>query len=448
MYPTVSFFLKEVFGINFPLPIQSYGLIVAIAFITGAAIMSIEFKRKEREGFLLPIFKQVKAGEPASMQSIIIAILVGFILGFKLIEAVFHYSDFVNNPQEFILSARGNFFGGLIAGAAFGAYTWWDKNRKKLPQPVWSNVKFRPHQLTGNMLVIAGIFGILGAKIFHLLENFGDFTKDPIGEFFSFSGLTFLGGLVVGFAALSIFVRKHNLNFLHAADSGAVTIPLAYGIGRMACQVAGDGCWGMYNAAYAKAGTIPQSAIDAGEVASFKAPDWLSFLPDWLFAYDYPHNILNQGAKIAETCTGEYCSVLQAPVFPTPLYEGLMMITIFIILWSIRKRIKIPGMLFVIYLFFGGLERFLIEQIRVNNVYFSIGSFDVTQAMIIASAMMLTSITLIILMFIFKDKIKSWSKTKVKEINKKKDLSKLNKSTSVSKPDTEQKTSKKSKKKH
>ncbi len=417
MYPTVSFFLQEVFGINFPLPIQSYGLVVAIAFISGAFMMSIEFKRKEKEGHLKSIFKQVKEGEPASIQSIIISALVGFILGFKLVEAALDYSYFANNPQDFILSARGNFVGGLVIAAIFGAYTWWDKNRKKLDTPIWKNIEVRPHELTGNMLVVAGIFGILGAKIFHLLENFGDFMNDPIGEFFSFAGLTFLGGLIVGFAALAVFVRKHNLNFLHATDAGAVTLPLAYGIGRFACQISGDGCWGVYNSAYAAPGTIPQAAIDAGEVGSFMPPEWLGWLPDWLFAYNYPHNILGQGGMI-ETCTGDFCHVLNAPVFPTPLYETIMMLIIFVFIFSIRKKIKIPGMLFAIYLFFGGLERFLIEQIRVNNIYFSIGSFDVTQAMIIAVLMMLTSITIIILMFKYKEKMFKWSETTIKDINK------------------------------
>lgn len=444
MYPTVSFFLKDVFGIDVPLPIQSYGLVVAIAFLVGAAMMAYEFKRKERQGHLMPIFKQVKEGEPATIQSLVIAGIVGFILGFKGLDAMMNYVEFSQKPQEFILSPRGNIFGGIVGAAGFAVYTWWEKNRKKLPEPVWKNVEVRPHQLVGNMLVIAGIFGILGAKIFHILENFDLFLQDPVGEFFSFSGLTFLGGLLVGFTALAIFVRKHNLNFLHSIDAGAVTIPLAYGIGRFACQVSGDGCWGVYNAAYAAPGSIPQKAIDAGEVASFRGPDWL---PDWLFAYNYPHNILEQG-EMMQTCTGQFCHVLQAPVFPTPMYETMMMFTIFGILFALRNKIKIPGMLFAIYLFFGGLERFLIEQIRVNNIYFSIGNFDVTQAMIIATFMMVSAITLIILMYVYREKMHAWSKTKVKDINKPKKFDNQPNDTNQNKknPQKHKRTEKKKKK--
>ena len=104
------------------------------------------------------------------------------------------------------------------------------------------------------------------------------------------------------------------------------------------------------------------------------APD---FLPDWLFAYPYPHNVVNEGIAIPG-CTGQYCSYLPLPVFPTPFYETLICLLLFVFIWSRRKRFTIPGTLFAFYLILNGLERFLIEKIRVNSKY-SIFGFHPTQ---------------------------------------------------------------------
>ena len=94
-------------------------------------------------------------------------------------------------------------------------------------------------------------------------------------------------------------------------------------------------------------------------------PTWW-FLPDWMWAYDFPHNVLNQGVPI-EGCEGTYCRRLAQPVFPTPFYEVIASLIIFVILWALRKRIVIPGMLFFIYVILNGFERFWIEKIRVND---------------------------------------------------------------------------------
>ena len=157
-------------------------------------------------------------------------------------------------------------------------------------------------------------------------------------------------------------------------DLVAPGLILAYGIGRIGCHVAGDGDWGIVN--------------------TLVKPEWLAFLPDWAWAYDYPHNIINHGVRIAG-CTGPHCFQLAEKVFPTPIYETTMAVIIFAILWSIRKRIKTPGMLFAIYLMFNGAERFFIEKIRVNNVY-HIAGIDITQAEIISPILFLAGLILLI----------------------------------------------------
>jgi prolipoprotein diacylglyceryltransferase len=72
------------------------------------------------------------------------------------------------------------------------------------------------------------------------------------------------------------------------------------------------------------------------------------------------------------------------PVFPTPLYEALACILLFGVFWMLRKRFITPGLLFASYMMFNGLERFLVELIRVNTTLFHLGSFRVTQAEFIA----------------------------------------------------------------
>ncbi|HNU89291.1 MAG TPA: prolipoprotein diacylglyceryl transferase, partial [Ferruginibacter sp.] len=207
-----------------------------------------------------------------------------------------------------------------------------------------------------------------------------------------------------------------------------------YAIGRIGCQVSGDGDWGIYNSAYItdEAGVVVQAGPGDFENAlkknstyflegtviekttsgkdstiyitnrkheslelvphkSFKAP---SFLPTWMVAYTFPRNVNKDGVKMAD-CEEEHCRALPLPVFPTPFYETVMCSLLFIFLWSIRKRIITPGVMFGIYLILNGLERFAVELIRVNNTY-SILGFHPTQAEIISVSLLLVGIGLII----------------------------------------------------
>ncbi len=407
MYPRISDFLREIFGINIPLPIQSYGFFVATAFLVGVWLLIKEMKRKERQGLFYATDKEVIVGAPATTKEIIFSLIIGFLIGYKLIDAVFRYSDFVADPQDFILSSQGNIIGGIVIGLISGFFTWRDKNKKKLDTPRKEIRKIYPHDLAGNILVIAGIVGLLGAKIADNLENWDRFSADPIGSLMTFSGLSFLGGLIIGGIAVIWYAKKNNISIVHLADTAAIVMPIAYAIGRIGCQVSGDGCWGVYNEAFADPGTIPAAAYQLGHVASFAPPHWLSFLPDWLWAYNYPHNIINEGMLIPgckEAGIWANCHVLQAPVFPTPFYETILMTVAFIVLYSIRKKIKIPGLLFTIYFIIAGIERFVIEHIRVNNLYDVFG-YKFTQAELLSSLMVISGLIMAVILFKRKDKI-------------------------------------------
>jgi phosphatidylglycerol---prolipoprotein diacylglyceryl transferase len=179
------------------------------------------------------------------------------------------------------------------------------------------------------------------------------------------------GGLIVGGAGVIWYAMKNKMNPFHFSDSAAPGLMLAYGTGRIGCHIAGDGDWGIVN--------------------NNPVPSWLSFLPDWLWGYQYPNNVLSEGITI-EGCVGKHCMMLPEAVYPTPLYEAIVCISLFFVLWSLRKRITIPGMLFSVYLIMNGVERFFIEKIRVNTKY-HFGTYEITQAEIIAVLLIITGVT-------------------------------------------------------
>ncbi len=366
MYPKLSDLINDLFGTNINLPIQSYGFMVAMAFVTAAILIFLELKRKEKDGLLKAKEIQITEGKAASVQELIISGLSGFVIGFKIIPIVTDYTNFANNPQDVLISWTGSWLAGIILAIVSTGWTWYSKNKAKLDPPKTTTIQVHPYQLTGNIAIIAAIFGILGAKLFDIIEHLDDFFLDPIGTLTSFSGLAFYGGLIVAAIALIIYTKKQGIPTLHFIDSVAPALILAYAVGRIGCQISGDGCWGIVNA--------------------HPIPDWW-FLPDWIWAFDYPHNVINEGIML-HNCSGTHCHVLGEAVYPTPFYETVMGTLIFIILWSIRKKIHVPGLLFSIYLMFNGMERFFIERIRVNIEYTFLG-LEVTQAQIIAVSLFL-----------------------------------------------------------
>ncbi len=285
MYPVLSDIFKDLLGISFPIPIYSFGAMMAVAFLVGGKLASIEVDRLYKAGRL----KGVRVPAPEKKGS-----------------------------------------------------------NKKKGKKRGGTVEASPSVLIGTLVIIAVVSGISGSKLFHILENFGAFMRDPLGQIFSTGGLTFFGGLLVAFLSLAWYIGKKGLSRPTFADAGLPPVFLAYGIGRIGCHLAGDGDWG-----------IP---------ANLSAqPSWI---PDWLWAETYPNNIL--GVSLPET-----------GVYPTSVYEFGMCLVLFGILWSLRKHPFKSGWLFSLTLIFFGVERFLIEQIRVNEK-FDLFGMDVTQAEVIS----------------------------------------------------------------
>ncbi len=362
MYPTITDLLKDLFGINLPMPIQSFGFFVAISFLLANYFFGKELFRKETEGLMFTNMKKILVGKKVSVIELGTSFLVAFLLAYKIVGMILNYDEFTHNPQHFLLSYEGSFIGGLLGGAISAYLKFKEKDKEKLATPIWKDLVMHPHEYVGNMTIIAAISGIIGAKIFHNLENWDEFMADPIDGLISFSGLTMYGGLILGSISVIYYANKNNLYVPHVIDSSAPSIMLAYGTGRIGCQLSGDGDWGINNLA--------------------PKPNWMSFLPDWMWSFSYPHNVISEGIPISE-CEGSHCNMLANPVWPTPFYESIMCIVLFFVLWSIRKKIKTPGVLFSIFLILNGTERFLIEKIRVNTEYNILGG--VTQAEIIST---------------------------------------------------------------
>ncbi len=375
MYPTISDFLLDFFGVDLPLPIQTFGFMLAISFFLAAYSLKLELIRKESAGLLNYNLVEVVTGKPASLLELFSSSLSGFVIGYKLAFILFHYSDFVNDTQGVLLSSKGNLFGGLILGSIMGYIRYREGQKNKLPEIKIVQEKVWPHQIVMNITFTAAIAGIIGAKIFHNLENWDELVANPIESLLSFSGLTMYGGLILGTLAVIYMTKKQGIAPLHIADAAAPGIMLAYGTGRLGCQLSGDGDWGITNLA--------------------PKPEWMSFLPDWFWSYSYPHNVISSGVPI-EGCFGRHCMILPQPVFPTPLYESIMCVALFFLLWALRKKLNKPGLVFSLYLLLNGAERFIIEQIRINNKFMFLG-LNVTQAEIIAACLiMLGTIGLII----------------------------------------------------
>ncbi len=385
MYPTIYHALLDLTGIDLPFlkMMNSFGFFVALAFMSAAYFLKLALERKTKDGSIPISYKKVIYGKAPSFGAIINSAIFGFVIGYKFVYLARNVDIAMKDPQGFMLSTEGYLASGILGALVFLGITYNDyrKEKKQYPEPISKEIAITSKEHSWNMAVYAAIFGFTGAKLFHLFEN-----PDQMIAFFSdfdfaqlMSGLTIYGGLILGGAGVMWYMNKHNIPLLAGSDAVVPGLMLAYGIGRIGCQVSGDGDWGINNLA--------------------AKPGWMSWLPDWTWAYTYPNNVNRVGTTIIDgTCFEGYCTELPYPVFPTPFYETMMAIGLFFILWKLSKSIKIPGVLFFIYMIFNGFERFWIEKIRINNDFLTIGGWTMTQAELISMLMFVAGITGIIVL--------------------------------------------------
>lgn len=236
----------------------------------------------------------------------------------------------------------------LALGFIIGSYLLSSEFKRRKLEPSIAN----------NIVIIALISGIIGAKILFIIENWRAFVIDPFDLIFNPGGLTFYGGFILAAFSVYIYGKIKDIKFLTIGDAIAPALMLGYGIARIGCHLAGDGDYGFptslpWGTDYSK-GTYPPS------LAFRDFPEITSKFPDGIV----PNNI---------------------PCHPTPIYEFIICALMFLYLWKIRKRTAPTGKLFMIYLILSGLERFSIEFIRINTRIF----LGLTEAQIIAIILIL-----------------------------------------------------------
>lgn len=181
----------------------------------------------------------------------------------------------------------------------------------------YARMKINPDH-ANNIIIAAIIGGFVGARLYFIIEHWSDFLADPVDMIFSGAGLVWFGGFLGGAIGVIWMLRRNRLPMLKSLDILGVLVLLGHAIGRIGCQLAGDGDYG------------PPSDLP------------------WAMAY--PNGVVPT----------------PVPVHPTPIYDFILLISFFSILWILRHRVKIPGQLFGLALVAMGVERFITEFFRTT----------------------------------------------------------------------------------
>ena len=294
MYPRLSDLTRDLFGFDFPVPLYTFGLMLAVAILTATALTRRELDRMYAAGTVGPV----------------------------------RVSD---------TDAKGR----------------------------TRTVDASPSVLIRTLMILAGVVGVAGSKLFHIFDYWDEFLADPLGMIFATSGLTFYGGLICATAAFWLYARHRGLAPLRLFDAVAPGLLLAYGLGRIGCYLSGDGDWGICSTLADK-------------------PAWI---PGFLWSETFPRNLVGPGGlpmdpvQYNALVRGEVCAVA-APtgVYPTMLYEFAVCAALAGVLWALRKHPFRAGWLVSLYFVFAGVERFTIEIIRVNPAV----AFGLSQSQLIS----------------------------------------------------------------
>lgn len=385
MFPTLYHFFRDVFGIELTALqiLNTFGFFVALSIAGAFWAMATEMKRRTALGQFRSVELKILSGAAYPVSDYIMNGVLSFIFGYKILFLMFPGSDSDNfTPQEHIFTSEGNFWYGLMAMFFVLGWRYYSDKKQRLPEPKIEIQTQSADWHMGNITTVALLSGFAGAKLFHILENPSGLSLTAIFDaFFSTGGWTFYGGLLCGAAGVLIYCKRKGISLLRMLDAGGPAMMLSYGIGRFGCQFSGDGDWGIANT----------------------SPKPFSWLPDWSWAYTYPHNVLGgqtggftpDGMVPIADCKGDYCYELAVPVYPTPLYEALLGLLLFFVLWKVlRHRTEAPGKLFAWYMVFAGAERFLVETIREHgDSLYRLGSLVFSQAQLISMLLMLLGTT-------------------------------------------------------
>jgi phosphatidylglycerol:prolipoprotein diacylglycerol transferase len=190
----------------------------------------------------------------------------------------------------------------------------------------------------GEIVLAASIGGLAGAKLFYAAFVGG-------GSLITRGGHSFWGGLIGGACAYGLWARLRHVSFFRYLDVIGISIAAGYAVGRTGCWAIGDDYGRLWNSPFAvkfPEGAPPTTAANMLRIFGEVPP--LGSAPDTILA-----------------------------VHPTQLYETVFGFAMFLVLWRLRDHDHAPGWLFGLYCVLAGVERFLIEFVRVEPDHLSVG---------------------------------------------------------------------------
>jgi phosphatidylglycerol:prolipoprotein diacylglycerol transferase len=212
-------------------------------------------------------------------------------------------------------------------------------------------------EYSSSIVIMAAVMGLVGSRLYAILDDLPTYLADPKTMIFSGSGFVFYGGMIGGIFGAYLVSRWYRIGFGSTMDMCGPALAIGQAIGRMGCQLAGDGDWGLVS-------NVP-----------------------WAMAY--PRAIVGWNSQTVLKLDDHYQLVSGffpgVRVHPAPVYETILYLGVFYILWSMRKTSYPPGRLLYWYLVLAGAARFLVEFWRINPRVF----YMFSEAQLIAVAMMI-----------------------------------------------------------
>jgi phosphatidylglycerol:prolipoprotein diacylglycerol transferase len=212
-------------------------------------------------------------------------------------------------------------------------------------------------EYSSSIVIAAAVAGIAGSRIYAILDDLPTYLADPKSMIFSGSGFVFYGGMIGGVIGAYMVSRWYRISFGVTIDMCAPALAIGQAIGRIGCLLSGDGDWGLPS-------TLP-----------------------WAMAY--PRAIVGWNSETVLKLDEHYRLVSGffpgVRVHPAPIYETILYLGVFYILWSMRKTSRPPGRLIYWYMVLAGAARFVVEFVRINPRVFG----PLSEAQLIAIAMMI-----------------------------------------------------------
>jgi phosphatidylglycerol:prolipoprotein diacylglycerol transferase len=192
-----------------------------------------------------------------------------------------------------------------------------------------------------NILILALIGGVVGAKLYWAAWHMDELSGGGAGALFSGSGLTWYGGFLLATVMVLVGIRRMGLPMGKTLDAAALAMPVGIAVGRIGCFLVGDDygrpTGGWYGVAFPRG--APPTRVDVLEA--------------------------EYGITVDPELVARFGDVV--PVHPTQLYEVVISLLVFAVIYRYRDHLRRPGWLFGLWLTLYGVQRFLLEIVRLKD---------------------------------------------------------------------------------